>query len=135
MKQEMVFLIFRLNGSKKVSVIFTSNLDMKAKTLRRHWFNRTKIEQFFRIMKHDLKIQQTTSQNFLGMLRKFVVCLVKALHVQLFTQWVRKRYKSLSHLGFAAIRQLFIHHQIGMNYLEDMLFSEPFATRKQSIHL
>jgi hypothetical protein len=40
-KREVIFLFFRLNGSNKVSVIYTPNLTIFAKTLRRHWFNRT----------------------------------------------------------------------------------------------
>ena len=58
---EVVFLFFRLNGSKNVSIIYSTNLSIKAKTLRRRWFNRTKIEQFFRILKDTLKVQQSTA--------------------------------------------------------------------------
>ena len=57
-KREVIFLFFRLNGSTKVSVIYSPNLTIFAKTGRRHWFNRTYIEQFFKTLKHVLKISQ-----------------------------------------------------------------------------
>jgi hypothetical protein len=39
-KTSIILLAFRLNGSKKVSIIYTTAKDEKAKTLRRHWFPR-----------------------------------------------------------------------------------------------
>jgi hypothetical protein len=44
--QSVTFLAFRLNGSKKVSIIFSSDKKIFAKTLRRHWFQRTYIEPY-----------------------------------------------------------------------------------------
>ncbi len=41
----VTLLVFRLNRSKKVSVIYSPNLIIKAKTLRRRWFQRTHIER------------------------------------------------------------------------------------------
>lgn len=46
MDREVVVLLFRLNGSKKVTAIFCTSLEIKGKTLRRHFFQRTKIEFF-----------------------------------------------------------------------------------------
>jgi len=39
--REVTLLAFRLNGSKKVSIIYTPDKQIFAKTLRRHWFQRT----------------------------------------------------------------------------------------------
>ncbi|TAF31269.1 MAG: hypothetical protein EAZ67_13125 [Cytophagales bacterium] len=38
-------LAFRLNGSNKVSVIYSTSQTIFAKTLRRHWFQRTYIDR------------------------------------------------------------------------------------------
>lgn len=44
-KQDVIMLFFRLNNSSKVSAIYsTNNPNIFAKTLRRHWFNRTYID-------------------------------------------------------------------------------------------
>lgn len=42
--REIVFLFFRFNGSKKVSVIYCLDKTIFAKTLRHHWFERTQID-------------------------------------------------------------------------------------------
>ena len=57
--REVVLLAFRLNGSKKVSIIYATDKNIKGKTLRRHWFQRTYIEQFFKLLKHYLLIQKS----------------------------------------------------------------------------
>ena len=64
--REVTMLFFRLNGSSKVSVIYTTDLNIKAKTLRRRWFQRTLIEQFFRLLKDTLKIQQAKCTEKVG---------------------------------------------------------------------
>lgn len=122
-KQQVTMLLFRLNGSKKVSVIFSPDLDIKAKTMRKHWFERTKIELLFRTIKNDLKIQQSTIRDRLGFMKKFAFALVKALYVQRFTQIVKKTDKSLKRLGFAGIRQFIVFHQIGREYLDELFYS------------
>ena len=42
--REIVLLLFRFNGSKKVSVIYCPDKTIFAKTLRHHWFERTQID-------------------------------------------------------------------------------------------
>jgi hypothetical protein len=121
--EEVTLLLFRLNGSKKVSVIFTPDLDIKAKTMRRHWFERTKIELLFRMLKHNFKIQQTTTYNRLGFLKKFSFALVKSVYAQLFTQIVKKTNPRLQRLGFEGIQQKLIFHQIGKEWLDELVFS------------
>jgi len=58
MNREVVLLLFRLKGSKKVSAIFCTSLEIKGKTLRRHFFQRTKIEFFLDSSKIPLKSKQ-----------------------------------------------------------------------------
>jgi hypothetical protein len=71
--REVTFLAFRLNASKKVSIIYSADKHIFAKTLRRNWFNRTYIEQFFKLLKHVLRIQEarTTKKDDFEM--KFLV--------------------------------------------------------------
>lgn len=128
--KEVTLLIFRLNGSKKVSVIFSTNLDIKAKTMRRHWFERTKIELLFRMIKNDFKIQQITVRNRIGFLKKLAFALVKSVYMQLFTQKVKKMDPQFQRLGFAGIRQQLIFHQFGREVLDDLVSSDTFCKMK-----
>lgn len=121
--KEVTLLLFRLNGSKKVSVIFSTNLDIKSKTMRRHWFERTKIELLFRMIKNDFKIQQTTVTNRLGFMKKLAFALVKSVYAQVFTQMVKKTDPKLRRLGFAGIRQKLIFHQIGKEWLDELVWA------------
>ena len=43
-QREVIFIVFRLKGSKKVSVVFCFDIHAQAKTIRRHWFARTMID-------------------------------------------------------------------------------------------
>jgi len=40
-------ILFKLKASKKVSVVLCFDIHAKAKTVRRHWFARISIEEFF----------------------------------------------------------------------------------------
>ena len=106
-----------------MSVIFSPNLDIKAKTLRHQWFERTKIELLFRMLKTDLKIQQATSRNRLGFMKKLAFALVKSVYAQQLTQVVKKTDEKLSRFGYAGIKQLLIFHQIGKEWLDELVFS------------
>jgi len=122
--KEVVLLFFRLNGSKKVSVIFCNNLDIKAKTLRRHWFERTKIELLFRLIKNNFKIQQTTVSNRLGFMKKLAFALVKSVYAQFFTQIVKKTAPKLRRLGFEGMRKRLIFSKIGREFLDELMENE-----------
>lgn len=119
--RQVTLLLFRLNGSKKVSVIFSPDLDIKAKTMRRHWFERTKIELLFRMIKNDFKIQQMTTRNRLGFMKKLALALVKSVFAQVFTQSVKKSNPSFQRLGFEGIRQKLIFYQIGKEWLDELI--------------
>lgn len=92
-KAEVVLLFFLLKGSKKISAIYTTDLDTHAKTMRRHWFQRTYIEQFFKWLKHVLKIHYAitkTKQPFDFKIYRFAFT---ALHAQLLVRFIRKKNK------------------------------------------
>jgi len=128
--REVTLLFFRLNGSKKVSVIFCTNLDIKAKTMRRHWFERTKIELLFRMIKNDFKIQQITVRTRLGFMKKLAFALVKSVYAQVFTQMVKKSHPRFQRLGFSGIRQKLIFHQIGREWLDELVELDTFCKKQ-----
>lgn len=130
--REVTLLFFRLNGSKKVSVIFCTDLDIKAKTMRRHWFERTKIELLFRMIKNDFKIQQITVRNRLGFMKKLALALVKSVYAQIFTQMVKKSDPRFHRLGFAGIRQKLIFNQIGKEWLDELVGIDTFCSKQFS---
>lgn len=105
-KQSVILLAFRLNGSKKVSIIYTTAKDIHAKTLRRHWFQRTYIEQFFKIMKHMLKIQESRTRDKDTFTFKFLRFAFIAFHVQKLVRFIRKRMKSWGKKGFISVQRI-----------------------------
>lgn len=107
MKREVLLVFFRVNQSKKVSVVMTTDQVAKRKTIRRRFFQRVKIEQFFRFVKHILRIQQSTSKNTLGMLRKIAVFFVKAVLLQRLTRKIRRTHTFFEKMGFERIRRHF----------------------------
>ena len=94
-KRESVFILFRLKGSKKVSAAFCFDLEVKAKTIRRHWFARTSIEQFFRLMKTTLRIQESVSSSYEGFIKKFSVTCLKACFILQIRNRVRKTVRGM----------------------------------------
>lgn len=127
MGRKVLLVFFRINNSKKVSIVFTTDLAAKAKTIRYRFFQRVKIEQFFRFVKHTLKIQQSTSKNFLGFLKKVALFFLKAIFCQIFTKKVRKRSEKLKLLGYERIRRLIIHN-LDNRPLEELVTNGTFCT-------
>jgi hypothetical protein len=107
-EKELIILIFRFKKSQKVSVIYTTDLTIKAKTLRHRWFQRTHIEQFFRILKDTLKIQLAKSTNKNEFIKNFCIKLFQALHIQLFRNFCRRRFRHLKGFSFQKIRLLMV---------------------------
>ena len=107
MKTEVLLVFFRVNHSKKVSVVMTTDKVAKRKTIRRRFFQRVKIEQFFRFVKHVLCIQQSTSKNTLGMMRKIAVFFIKAVLLQRLTRKIRNTHAFFEKMGFERIRRHF----------------------------
>ena len=119
---DVVLLFFRLNNSKKVSVIVTDNLEIFAKTLRRRWFQRTYIEQFFRFSKHTLKIQSTKSTNAHEFDQKASLNFLKVLVCQAFTGFCREHFRLLKTWSFEKIRRHTIYDHVEQTFLEHLLF-------------
>ena len=126
MGRKVLLVFFRINNSKKVSVVFTTDLGAKAKTIRHRFFQRVKIEQFFRFVKHTLKIQQSTSKNFLGFLKKVALFFLKAIFCQIFTKKTQKWSKKLKLLGYERIRRLIIHN-LDNRPLEELVTNGTFC--------
>ena len=104
--QELTLLAFRLNGSKKVSVIYSPDKNIFAKTLRRHWFQRTYIEQFFKTLKHVLQISEArvrTKADFEAKLLRFAWL---AWHTQILVRFLRKKSKDFAGKGFIALQRI-----------------------------
>jgi hypothetical protein len=107
-KRQVTLLAFRLNGSKKVSIIYSTDKNIHAKTLRRHWFQRTYIEQFFKLLKHIFKIQEArvkTKKEFQTKLYRFAFI---ALHAQKLIKHLRTKMKICREYGFITIRRMLI---------------------------
>ena len=125
-EQEVVLLFFRLNGSKKVSVIYTVDLNIKAKTLRRNWFQRTYIEQYFKTLKHVLKIQEARTKTKHGFDCKLFRFSLIALHAQKLIRTIRKSIKGSIPIGFQTLQRLLADDPNIKNLLNANL-ERPFA--------
>jgi hypothetical protein len=118
----VVLLFFRFNSSQTVSVIVTDQLDIFAKTLRRRWFQRTYIEQFFRFSKHTLNIQSTKATNASEFDRKVSLNFLKVLVCQTLTASCREQFSELHQWSFEKIRMHAIYDRIDQTFLEQILF-------------
>jgi len=98
----------------------------KAKTVRRRFFQRVKIEQFFRFVKHTLKIQQSTSKDFTGFLKKVALFFLKAVLCQSFQKKYRKMRGANKKMGFERIRRSIIYN-VDKKPLEQLVFSKTFC--------
>ena len=120
LEREVVMIFFRLNGSKKVSAVYTTDISLSAKTIRRRWFQRTQIEQFFRMMKDTLKIQHSKSTDIESFAKKLCVFLFKATFAYRFRNEARKQ-KGLKNIAFSKLMFFFVNYDINSNYLDDLL--------------
>ncbi|MFM2267187.1 MAG: hypothetical protein RL757_628 [Bacteroidota bacterium] len=124
---EVLLLFFRYNHSEKVTVIYCPVIqspNIFAKTMRHHWFSRTQIEQFFRTVKHILKIQEVKSQTKIEMDIKLGRFLGLALDAQLFTKYLKKTCKVLKNAGFKQIIKHIIFNLNKLEELENLLVNE-----------
>ena len=124
--REVVLLFFRLNNSQKVTVIFCQQIAVMGKTLRRRFFQRTKIELFFRFLKDTLKIQKSKTERFGDFTKKLSLYLLKAMVCLQFVQYCRtkKRFKGWA---FSKLRHHIIYQQVDMDLLKNAVFDSPFA--------
>jgi len=124
----VVLLFFRFNGSKKVSVLFCTDLSIKAKTLRRRFFQRTKIELFFRLLKDTLKIQKSKSVDTKSFIKKLSLCIFKAIICLQFEKYCRKKFRRFKNWSFTKLRHHIIYQDIDKIVIENIINDKPFAT-------
>jgi hypothetical protein len=120
-QREVTFLAFRLNGSKKVSVIYTDDRNIFAKTLRRHWFARTYIEQFFKLLKHVLKIQEARTTNKEDFENKLLKMAFMACHAQKLVKYLRGKISQFAKKGFIAIQRILCSDIDFLNLLHEKI--------------
>jgi len=124
LEMEVILLFFRYNQPDKVSVIYcpvSHSPKIFAKSMRHHWFARTQIEQFFRTVKHVLKIQEAKSQNKIEMDIKVGRFFGLALLGQFFVLHVRKQINAFKKLGFKQIIKHIIFNLNRIDILEELL--------------
>jgi hypothetical protein len=97
---KVTLIAFRLKASKKVSIVYCTSDTIFSKTLRRHWFQRTYIEQFFKILKHVLKIQESRTTNKEEFTFKLLRFIFMGWHVQKIVRFIRKKMKGFDKKGF-----------------------------------
>jgi len=118
--KNVILLLFRLKNSNKVSVVFTTDLNAKAITIRRHWFTRTSIEQFFRLMKTTLKLQESKSENYQGFVKKFSLTCLKACFVLDLRNRVRAKVHGMKKATWVDIRRI-LSLNLGVEWLENLM--------------
>jgi hypothetical protein len=126
-QRAVIFMVFRLKGSKKISVVFCFDIHAQAKTIRRHWFARTSIEQFFRLMKTTLRIQESVSNSYEGFLKKISMTCLKACFVLQLRNRIRKTIKGMKKATWAKIRRA-LAYDLGVEWLEKCAKNHTFCT-------
>ena len=104
--QNVTFLIFRYQNSKKISIIYTPEKHLHKDTLRRRWFARTQIEQFFKMLKHFMHIHHAitlTKHDFACKIFRFSLI---ALHLQLLIRTLRQRRIIPKNAGIGTLRAM-----------------------------
>lgn len=119
--REVTLLLFRLNRSEKISAIFTTDKNIKSKTMRRHFFQRTQIEQFFRMIKHTLKLSQSKWENKEGFIKTISIFFLKATFCFRFRNFCRKKFRKLKKWSFYRLQQAVIHQNVDRAFLTDFI--------------
>jgi hypothetical protein len=117
----VTLLAFRLNNSTRVSIIYSPSKDIKGKTLRRHWFQRTYIEQFFKTIKHVLKIQESRTTDKDKFTFKFLRFSFMAFHFQKLVRTMQKKIKKFKNKGFISIQRMMRNDEDFKDLLQTLL--------------
>jgi hypothetical protein len=120
----LTMLAFRLKGSKKVCVIYANDKNIFAKTLRRHFFQRTSIEQFFKILKHILKIQEVRVVSKNEFETKLLRFTFMAIHAQLLVRYIRLKIKGFNEKGFIAIQRILCSDKDFLDLLQQIMYAK-----------
>jgi hypothetical protein len=118
----VTIVIFRFNGSDKVTIIFCYDDIIHAKTMRRRFFQRTQIEQFFRMVKHTLHIEQSTSNDSKSFIKKVALFFLKAIFAFAFRDYCRKHYRQFKKYSFYKLRKNIVFNNVDKTVLTDLLF-------------
>lgn len=117
--REVTMLFFRYQSSKKVTFVYTVDKNIHAKTLRRHWFDRTYIEQFFKTLKHIFKIQSSQPSSKLDFLFKILRLAFIALHAQFLVRQLRKdKSINFGKRGFISLQRILQNQDIIYDLLQ-----------------
>jgi len=125
--RKVTLVFFRLKDSKKVSIIFCNDLEVSAKFMRWRFFQRTKIEQFFRLLKDTLKIQQTKSVDAESFVKKLATCIFKAMVCQNFRIYCNKKFKDFRDWAFTKLRLHIIYDHVELDMLEQLVKNKGFC--------
>ncbi len=125
--RDVILLFFRLNGSNKVTVIYCTEYEVKGKTIRRRFFQRTKIELFFRFLKDTLKIQKSKSVDYESFVKKLSLFIMKALICFQFEQMCRRRFRVFKGWSFTKLRRHIIYQQVNKDYLKSLVENRGFC--------
>lgn len=104
-----------------MSVICTPNETIFTKTLRRHWFSRTYIEQFFKTLKHVLKISEARTNNKEKFETKLLRFAFLAVEVQKIIQFIRRKYILFKKKGFVFLQRILCSEQETLDLLQNKL--------------
>jgi hypothetical protein len=118
---DVTILIFRLLNSKKVTAIYTPNKNIFAKTLRRHWFARTQIEQFFKMLKHCMQIAETRPREKHGFEYKMLRFAFIALQIKQFIRILRKKRLLPPKAALGTLRVMLATHPFIREILHSLL--------------
>jgi hypothetical protein len=116
---DVTILLFRLPKSKNVSVIYSPSKTIFTKTLRRHWFARTQIEQFFKLLKHYMKSEEARPREK----HRFEYNLLRfahiALEIQQLIRFLRRKRLLSQCAGLGTLRTLLA----STSFIKDRLIS------------
>jgi hypothetical protein len=129
MDQDVTFLAFRLTDSTKVNAIYSPNKNIFAKTLRHHWFARTQIEQFFKLLKHYMHIEETrprTKHRLEYIILRFAFI---AIQIQKFIRLLRRKMLLPPKSALGTLRTILATTPFIKEYLNG-LFQDLLQTNK-----
>ena len=127
--QVVILVFFRLNGSKRVSVIYSTKMEASAKTLRRRFFQRTKIELFFRLLKDTLKIQTSKSVDLPSFTKKLSLFIFKGMICRKFERFCRRKIRFFRKWAFTKLRHHLIYENLVLTILEDLTKMRGFCMK------
>lgn len=83
---------------------------------------RTQIEQFFRMVKHTLHIEQSTSNDSKSFIKKVALFFLKAIFAFTFRDYCRKHFRRFKNYSFYKLRKNIVFNNIDKTILTDLFF-------------